>query len=67
LLKIWQAEVAPQSGSPGEILLADKNGIVVGCGSGSLRILILQREGGRQLTAQEFLAGHPLEAGQRLG
>ena len=67
LLKIWQAEVAPQSGRPGEVLLADKNGIVVGCGTESLRILALQREGGRRLTAQEFLAGHPLSAGQRLG
>ncbi len=67
LLKIWSAEVAPPSGAPGEILGADKNGIVVGCGSGSLRIFVLQREGGRQLTAQEFLAGHPLTVGQKLG
>ena len=67
LLKIWQAEVAPQSGRPGEILLADKNGIVVGCGTESLRILTLQREGGRRLTAQEFLAGHQLNVGQKLG
>jgi methionyl-tRNA formyltransferase len=67
LLKIWQAAVAPQPGMPGQILQADKNGIVVGCGNKSLRILILQREGGRRLTAQEFLAGHPLNAGQKLG
>ncbi len=67
LLKIWQAEVAPQSGTPGEILLADKTGIVVGCGEESLRVLAVQREGGRRLTAQEFLAGHPLPAGQKLG
>ena len=67
LLKIWEAEVAPSSGAPGEISHADKNGIVVGCGSGSLRISGLQREGGRRLTAQEFLAGHPLSAGQRMG
>ena len=67
LLKIWQAEVVPQSGQPGEILAADKNGIVVGCGSAALRILNLQREGGRRLTAQEFLAGHSLTAGQKLG
>jgi methionyl-tRNA formyltransferase len=67
LLKIWQAEVAPHQGTPGEILGADKNGIVVGCGSGSLCILILQREGGRRMAAQEFLAGHPLPAGQKLG
>jgi hypothetical protein len=32
-----------------------------------LRILILQREGGRRLQAHEFLAGHPLHPGLRLG
>jgi len=67
LLKIWQADVAPEAGVPGEILRADKSGIVVSCGSESLRVLILQREGGRRMTAQEFLAGHPLKAGQVLG
>ena len=67
LLKIWQTEIAPQSGTPGEILLADKTGIVVGCGQESLRVLAVQREGGRRMTAQEFLAGHPLNTGQRLG
>lgn len=67
LLKIWQAEVVERSGPPGEVLQADKAGIVVGCGSKALRILILQREGGRRLPAQDFLAGHPLHPGQKLG
>jgi methionyl-tRNA formyltransferase len=67
LLKIWQAEVIDQTGQPGEILQADKTGIVVACGWGALRILKLQLEGGRRLTAQEFLAGHELKPGQRLG
>ncbi len=67
LLKIWQAEVVERSGPAGEVLQADKAGIVVGCGREALRILILQREGGRRLSAQEFLAGHPMIPGQRLG
>jgi methionyl-tRNA formyltransferase len=50
---------------PGEILSADKNGIVVGCGRDALRILELQREGGRRLTAPEFLAGHKLKIGEK--
>jgi methionyl-tRNA formyltransferase len=66
LLKIWQAEVADRSGPPGEILQADKTGIVVGCGTQALRILLLQREGGRRLTPQQFLAGYPLQPGRRL-
>jgi methionyl-tRNA formyltransferase len=67
LLKLWQAEVAALSGPPGQILQADKGGIVVGCGEQALRILVLQREGGRRLAAEQFLAGHPLRPGQLLG
>ena len=66
LVKIWRAEVdAAQSGQPGEILAADKQGVVVACGEQSLRVHDLQREGGRRLGAQEFLSGHPLQPGQR--
>jgi methionyl-tRNA formyltransferase len=67
LLKIWQTEMVARTGPPGEVLQADKAGIVVGCGCEALRILMLQREGGRRLQAHEFLAGHPLLPGQRLG
>jgi len=63
LLKIWQAEVISQTGAAGVILSADKNGIVIGCGERALRVSNLQREGGRRLTAPEFLAGHPLQPG----
>ena len=67
MLKIWQAEVAEQQGSPGVILRADKSGIFIGCGKAALRVLALQREGGRRMNAQEFLAGHALQPGQKLG
>ncbi len=65
LLKIWKAEIAGCSGQPGAILSADKSGIVVACGKEALRILELQREGGRRMSAVEFLAGHPLETGDK--
>lgn len=67
LLKLWKAKPADGQGSPGQVLRAEKNEIVVGCGSGALRIDELQREGGRRLTTDQFLAGHPLTPGQRLG
>ena len=76
LLKIWRAETIEKSGDaacraeaserrPGEIVSADKTGIVVACGQNSLRILELQREGGRHINAAEFLAGHQLKAGAK--
>ena len=65
LLKIWKAEVVEKTGRAGAILSADKTGIVAGCGENALRILELQREGGRRLPAAQFLAGFPLPAGAR--
>lgn len=66
MLKIWKVGVMEGAGQPGEILSADRTGIVVGCGQGALRILELQREGSRRLPAAEFLAGFPLPVGARL-
>jgi len=67
MLKVWKAEIEAQRiGQPGEVLSADKNGIVVGSGKQALRILSLQREGGRRLSAQEFLAGNDLPPGSQL-
>ena len=66
LLKIWAAQVVAQAGAPGEVLQADRHGLVLGCGTGALRLVCVQREGGRRMSAQEFLAGHPLHVGQKL-
>ncbi len=64
LLKIWQAETVPApAGRPGEILQADRAGVVVRCGEDGWRIRELQLEGGRRLSAADFLAGHPLAPG----
>jgi len=65
LLKIWKVEPVEAGGPAGNLLSADKSGIVVGCGVGALRILELQREGGKRLSAEQFLIGHPLKAGQK--
>jgi len=67
LLKLWQAEVAPGSGSPGQVLEAGSQGLLVACVPEALRIQVLQREGGRRLAVREFLTGHPILPGQILG
>jgi methionyl-tRNA formyltransferase len=66
LLKIWKLEVVEKSGRTGEVLSADKDGLVVACGQGAVRILELQLEGGKRLATGQFLAGHPLKAGTML-
>jgi methionyl-tRNA formyltransferase len=59
-IKIWQAELADAQGAPGQVLSADANGIVVACGGGALRLLQLQKPGGKRLAAGEFLKSFPL-------
>ena len=63
-VKIWQASVAAAGGEPGTILQAGQE-LLVACGEQALAISALQRAGGRRLSAQEFLRGHPLAPGAR--
>jgi len=66
-LKLYKVSVTEGNGKPGEVITAGKDGIIVACGSGSLRIEELQLEGRKRLSASEFLAGCRLEPGSRLG
>ena len=59
-VKIWRAESADGGGLPGSVITADATGIVVASGEGALRILELQKPGGRRLTSADFLRGTPL-------
>jgi len=72
LLKIYKARVSSQvrkfaSSNPGEILEASKEGIVVSTGKGNIIIEELQIEGKRRMKAEEFISGHKISAGDRLG
>ena len=60
-VKIWAAEPAQGTGQPGQVLAADAGGIVVACGSGALRLLQLQKPGGKRLAAGEFIKSFPLQ------
>ena len=63
-LKIHQATVRAASGAPGEVLAADRAGILVACGCDALLISVLQKAGGKRLAARDFLAGFSLRPGQ---
>ena len=60
LLKIHAAVPVTGSGAvePGTVMAADQSGLVVACGEGALRVTELQPEGGRRMSAEQFLAGH---------
>jgi methionyl-tRNA formyltransferase len=65
LLKVHAASVGTGKGEPGTVLRAGADGIEVACGEGSLLITSLQPEGKKAMTAQQFLAGRKLSAGER--
>jgi methionyl-tRNA formyltransferase len=71
VFKIWAAEPCEDAthaahAEPGTIVDVGSDGVVVACGTGALRLTQLQKPGGKRLPAREFLAGAPLDRGQRL-
>ena len=65
-LKIWQAEPASAPPAPsGTLLQTSNDGIVIAAGVGAIRLLELQRAGGKRLSAKQFLAGMPMNPGTR--
>ncbi|MDB4974791.1 MAG: Methionyl-tRNA formyltransferase [Myxococcaceae bacterium] len=50
-------------GAPGRVLASASDGIVVACSEGAVRIEELQLDGKKRVSAQAFLAGHPLAPG----
>ena len=60
-LRIHHAVAVPVSHkqSPGTILMANQNGLDIACGEGALRLLQVQREGGRLISIADYLNAHP--------
>jgi methionyl-tRNA formyltransferase len=59
-LKIWEAEpVGDPALKPGSMLRKGRSELYVGCSDGALRLLRVQRPGGRNMTAGELLQGDP--------
>lgn len=52
---------------PGEILRLDRDSVTVAAGEGVLRILELQLEGKKRMTAHDFLLGVRMQPGEILG
>jgi methionyl-tRNA formyltransferase len=66
-VKVLASEVAPDAGMASAdvgTLLDDQ--MTVACGNGAVRLLRLQKAGGKPLAATEFLRGTPLPAGTRI-
>lgn len=69
-LKIWRAKPTLAENvfgrTPGEVLRADRDSIVVAAGTGALVITELQLEGKKRMSAHDFLLGIKVQPGEIL-
>jgi methionyl-tRNA formyltransferase len=63
-IKILRCEPAKGSAAPGQVV---DDHLTIACGDGAIRILELQRAGGKPMKAADFLRGTPLKPPARLG
>jgi len=63
-VKILRAKAETGAGAPGTVL---DDHLLVACGSGAVRLLELQRAGGKPMTADDLLRGSPVPAGSVAG
>ena len=62
-VRVLRSTLAQGSGAPGTVL---DDQLTVACGEGAVRLLALQRAGGKPMQAEEFLRGIPVKRGMRL-
>ncbi len=71
LLKIFKAQIEPQASHvdalPGTVTEASSMHLVVATGNGQLAMQEVQLEGKKRMAIEEFLRGHAIQRGARLG
>ena len=60
-VRIWAARAIEQTStiSPGQVVGAHRDGIDIACGEGLLRVTVLQRAGGKRISAADYLNARP--------
>lgn len=60
-LRVWEAEAVDRDATqpPGTLIRADGQGLVVQTGDGALRLIRVQKPGGKPILATDFLNAHP--------
>lgn len=66
-LIVHRSVVVEGSGTPGQVLEAGDDRLIVAAGQGSVRILVVQVPGKKAMPVSDFLNGHHVLVGDRLG
>ena len=64
-VKVLSSALADGQGAPGTVL--DGDDLVIACGQGAVRLVRVQKAGGKPLAAADFLRGTPVAAGTVIG
>lgn len=67
MLKVFAVSEVDGVGRFGEVLSADKGGLIIACKDGAVKLEIIQPENGKRMDASAYLAGHKIEIGAILG
>lgn len=67
--KIWESRIVDQDchGKPGQIIKANKDGLLVCTGDKLLNIQVVQFQNSKRMTVDEYLRGHAIEENNILG
>ena len=69
-MKVFEVRICggKTDAAPGTVLAADaKTGLVVACGDAQLELTQIQMPGAKRMNAKDYLRGHSVEVGSRLG
>jgi methionyl-tRNA formyltransferase len=64
---VFAAKLVSGRGEPGVVMDVDRDGLVVGCGDGSVALGELQLAGRKRMLARALVQGRPIPRGTRLG
>ena len=62
-LKVWRAKAAEGKGTPGQVLRADKGGLVIATVDGAMELCEIQAPNAKRMEAKAYLLGHPISTG----
>lgn len=66
VLRVFAVRREDGAGTPGTVIECDRQGPLVAAGSGAVRLVEVQPEGGRRMPATAYVRGHPMGVGSHL-